>query len=53
MDQGDAIARTVDGGLHKAALATNLDDMIDIDLISRLECQTGGNGDARLGVQEL
>ena len=53
MDQGDAIARTVDGGLHKAALATNLDDTIDIDLISRLKRQAGGNGDARLGVQEL
>ncbi len=53
MDQGNAIAGTVDGRLHKAALATNLDDMIDIDFIAHLECEAGGNGNARLGVQEL
>lgn len=53
MDQGNAIAGTVDGRLHKAALATNLDDMIDIDFIAHLEREAGGNGNARLGVQEL
>ena len=53
MDQGNAIAGTVDGRLHKAALATNLDDMIDIDFIAHLERKAGGNGNARLGVQEL
>ena len=53
MDQGNAIAGTVDGRLHKAALATNLDDMIDIDFITHLERKAGGNGNARLGVQEL
>ena len=53
MDQGNAIAGTVDGRLHKAALATNLDDMIGIDFIAHLEREAGGNGNARLGVQEL
>ena len=53
MDQGNAIAGTVDGRLHKAALATNLDDMIDIDFIAHLEREAGGNGNACLGVQEL
>ena len=53
MDQGNAIAGTVDGRLHKAALATNLDDTIDIDFIAHLERKAGGNGNARLGVQQL
>ena len=53
MDQRDAIAGAVDGGLYKAPLATNLDDTINIDLVARLKRQAGGNGDARLGIQKL
>ena len=51
--QGDAVAGAVDGGLYKATLAANLNDAIDIDLVARLKRQTGGNGDARLGIQKL
>ena len=53
MDQGNAIAGAVNGRFHKAALATNLDNVIDIDLIARLNRQARGNGNARLGVQDL
>ena len=50
MDQGDAIAGAVNGRLYKAALATDLDNVIDIDFIAHLERKAGGNGNARLGV---
>lgn len=53
MDQGNAIAGTVDGRLHKAALATNLDDMIDIDFIAHLERKAGGNGMPALAYRSL
>ena len=50
MDERNAVAGAVDGRLHKAALATNLDDMIDIDFVAHLERKAGGNGNARFGV---
>ena len=53
MYQGDTVAGAVDGGLYKATLAANLNDVIDINLVARLKRQTGGNGDACLGIQKL
>ena len=50
VDQGNAIAGTVDGRFHKATLATDLDNVIDIDFIAHFERKAGGNGNARLGV---